>query len=73
MTRLTFGMPLTEQLRVALYPAMMERFTSGCVNFGASEKSWSLWLGGLYEIPEETDGKFSSVPFFCIYDWPDLI
>lgn len=36
---LTLGIPLTAQLRVALYPAMTERFTSGCVNLGASEKS----------------------------------
>lgn len=54
---LTFGMPLTEQLRVALYPAIIERFTKGWVNLGASEKSWSLWVGGLYTIPEETDGQ----------------
>lgn len=68
-TLLTFGIPLTEQLRVALYPAMTERFTRGCVNLGASEKSWSLWLGGLYAIPEGTDrqtDKGSSIPFFAL-------
>lgn len=52
MTLLTFGIPLTEQLRVALYPAMTERFTKGCVNLGASAKSGSLYDGGLYSIPE---------------------
>lgn len=51
ITTLTFGMPLTEQLRVVLYPAMIERLTKGCVNLGASEKSSSLWVGGLYAMP----------------------
>lgn len=51
---LTFGMPLTEQLRVALYPAMTERFTKGRVNLGASDRSWFLWVGGLYTTPKQT-------------------
>lgn len=50
-TVLTFGMPLTEQLRVALYPAITERFTNGRVNLGASDRSCSLWVGGLYSTP----------------------
>ncbi|MEQ2203911.1 hypothetical protein XENOCAPTIV_005255 [Xenoophorus captivus] len=35
----TFGIPRTAQLRVALYPAIIDRLTKGCVNFGASENS----------------------------------
>lgn len=65
MRLLTFGMPLTEQLRVALYPAITERFTKGCVNLGASVKSWFLWVGGLYSIPEEAGRK--TVFFSCAY------
>lgn len=59
--KLTLGVPLTEQLRVALYPAMTERFTRGCVNLGACEKSWSLCAGGLYAIP---GGGGVTVSFF---------
>lgn len=60
-TVLTFGWPLTEQLRVALYPAITERFTRGRVNLGASDRSCSLWVGGVYTTPEQTGSQTVSL------------
>jgi len=42
---LTFGFARTLQFRVALYPATANVLISGCVNFGGSLKSWSLYSG----------------------------
>lgn len=61
-TVLTFGTPLTEQLRVALYPAITERFTKGRVNLGASDRSCSLWVGGLYSTPTQTGRRCGCEP-----------
>lgn len=58
-TTLTFGMPLTEQLRVAVYPAITERFTSGLVNLGASDRSCCLCVGGLYTVPKRQTARVS--------------